>query len=164
MDTFNLNSFWQYVSDILRQLDCHHSTDNIGLAELIRADCQSILTAVLGRVAPIAASLAEPDPYGVIPRSLQTGTNQIAALLIIAFLAWVFLLSKRKHCACILTNQCVSARGLHAKQWRTAKGCKSGVKQKSHRLSTATRILGYSSLKDKQKEAIIAFLSGNNVL
>lgn len=54
----DLNSFWQYLSDILRQLDRHHSTDNIGLAEQvpIRAeDCQSVLRAVLGCVAPIPA-------------------------------------------------------------------------------------------------------------
>ena len=58
MDPFDLNSFWQYLSEILRQLDRHRSTDNIGLAEqlLIRAeDCQSVLRAVLGRVTPIAA-------------------------------------------------------------------------------------------------------------
>ena len=33
----------------------------------------------------------------------------------------------------------------------------------SSSVDTATRILGYSSLKDKQKEAIITFLSGNDV-
>ena len=58
MDPLDLNSFWQYLSEILRQLDQHHSTDNMGLDEqlMIRAeDCQSVLRAVLGRVAPIAA-------------------------------------------------------------------------------------------------------------
>ena len=46
------------VSEILRQLDRHQSTDNITLAKqlLIRAeDRQSVLRAVLGRVAPIGA-------------------------------------------------------------------------------------------------------------
>ena len=58
MDPFDLNSFWRYLSDILRQLDRHHSTDNQGLAEqlLIRAeDCQGVLRAVLGRVLDVSA-------------------------------------------------------------------------------------------------------------
>ena len=33
----------------------------------------------------------------------------------------------------------------------------------SSSVDTATRILGYCSLKDKQKEAIVAFLSGKDV-
>ena len=53
MDHFDLDTFWQYLSNILVQLDRHHCTDNVGLAEqlLIRAEgCQSVLRAVLGRV------------------------------------------------------------------------------------------------------------------
>ena len=53
MDHFDLDTFWNYLSDILVQLEHHHCTDNVGLAQqlLIRAEgCQSVLRAVLGRV------------------------------------------------------------------------------------------------------------------
>ena len=50
---FDLDRFWQYLTDVLRQLERHHHSDNIALAEqlLMRAeDCQTFLRAVLGRV------------------------------------------------------------------------------------------------------------------
>ena len=56
MEPFNLDRFWQHLSEVLRQLDRHHNTDNIGLAEqlLIRAeDCQSVLRAILGRISDV---------------------------------------------------------------------------------------------------------------
>ena len=52
------SKFFLAVSEILQQLERHHSTDNVGVAEqlLIRAeDCQSVLRAVLDRVADIAS-------------------------------------------------------------------------------------------------------------
>lgn len=56
MEPFDLNRFWQHLLEVLRQLECHHNTDNIGVAEqlLIQAeDCQSVLRAVIGRVADV---------------------------------------------------------------------------------------------------------------
>ena len=50
MEPFDLDRCWQHLSEVLRQLDRHHSTDNVGLAEqlLIRTeDCQGVLRAIL---------------------------------------------------------------------------------------------------------------------
>ena len=53
---FDLDRFWQYLTDILRQLERHHYSDNTALAEqlLMRADdCQTFLRAVWGRVSEL---------------------------------------------------------------------------------------------------------------
>ena len=45
MKPFDLDRFWQHLSEVLHQLDRRHNTDNIGPAEqlLIRAeDCQGV--------------------------------------------------------------------------------------------------------------------------
>ena len=81
MDPFDLNSFWQYLSEILRQIDRHRSTDNIGLAKqlLIRAeDCQSVLRAVLGRVTPIAAGSQLVQDFELLLSVLGDHCNHIS--------------------------------------------------------------------------------------
>lgn len=53
---FDLDRIWQYLSEVLHQLERHHYSDNIALTEqlLMRADdCQTFLRAVLGRVSEV---------------------------------------------------------------------------------------------------------------
>ena len=65
----DLGSFWQFLSRTVEQLDRHHDTDDVGMAERLVAraeDCVGVLQAVLRDVSEHGANQSRQDLVALI--------------------------------------------------------------------------------------------------